>query len=74
MEFILDGDGMAKLTKDQQEFWDILRMPFEQGCHNCKYDEPWDREDPVAVAYCKQCTLYSNDKGTLKWEWDGKIN
>lgn len=26
---------MGVLTKDQQEFWDILKLPYHQNCSNC---------------------------------------
>ena len=31
------GNGMAKLTKHQQKFWNVLKHPYKKGCFNCYY-------------------------------------
>ena len=75
MEVILDGDGMVKLTKDQQEFWNILRFPYKKDCFNCKSYRP-DQEN-----YCKQddeCWDPSFIRNPYKdrpslWEWNKKL-
>jgi len=79
------GDGMANLTEEQQEFWDILRYPHNKHCQNCKHMAPSTLGQPMGSWRCtiidagrrdaEKCNPISWNLCPpyhLKWEWDGK--
>jgi len=71
---------MAKLTKEQQKFWDILRMPYNHTCDNCKWIyryKSWSGTGYLSQEVCGKepsdnlhCTSHRLDA----WKWDGKSN
>lgn len=58
----------SRLTKDQQQFWDVLRMPYNisKSCGNCK----WNNNKKV----CECPNGCYNWLGPNQWKWNGKSN
>lgn len=77
----ISGNGMANLTEDQQNFWNLLRWPYEKNCRNCKWDGPRcnhpDRRVNTDYDGCN--AMGRGDIGMNGspyqnfWEWDGRI-
>lgn len=71
------GNGMANLTKEQQKFWDLLRLPYKKGCYNCEHKRVLFGDVVTLSSLCCEkispgpCWVGNN---FVMWEWDGEIN
>lgn len=70
---------MTSLTKHQQEFWDILRLPYgiRGNCRYCVHMKPkaiaqMDCQEPeYQLTGAITCSARQNKP---KWKWNGCIN
>lgn len=75
---------MAKLTKDQRKFWDVLSNPYPhhdiRRCLNCIYYGE-DRapslkprcSEPEYVKIDKARSTCGTSLNYIKWKWNGKV-
>ena len=69
-----------KLSKDQQKFWDILRLPYgvKGECDYCVHMKRYSRSS--TNLHCREpeyektgMVNCSTEMNNPKWKWNGKV-
>jgi len=68
-----------KLTKEQEEFWDVLKYPYIRNCDNCLHKRQVSLTTPCmdcAWIYSKFAMSSGNGRRRKpsNWQWEHETN